>query len=142
MDVYQFEATGLLGSTTEPDSLQLNSAVNYIRYDVTTLLEAHRKSGSTSPIEAVVLGCTHFPLLDDEFLAEFQRLRSYEVDGEYPYRHLIAEDVQLINPAELTARELFRKLASARLFAEHTGDGMNSGNPPTAADCFCQSRAG
>lgn len=126
MEVYQFEATGLLGSTEEPDSLQLNSALNYIRYDVTTLLETHRKSGHTSPIRAVVLGCTHFPLLDDEFLAEFERLRNYEVDGEYPYRHLIAEDVQLINPAELTARELFRKLASARLFAAHTAVGVNS----------------
>lgn len=91
--------------------------VDYVRDDVMTLVETYRQSGSTKPIEMIVLGCTHFPLVQDEIVNAFERLRESDPDNNrsYPYKHLIAEDVQLINPAELVAKELFRKLAAERL---------------------------
>lgn len=115
LPVYGFEADGLEGELAEPQSLRLTSVRNYVRYDVATLVENHRRSGSREPIDTVVLGCTHFPLVQTEILEAFQRLRDYQQDGQYPYRPLIAEQLTLVNPAELTARELFRSLASGRL---------------------------
>ncbi len=82
-----------------------------------TLVETYRQTGNTKPIEMIVLGCTHFPLIQDEILNAFDQLRESDPDknGSFPYRSIIAEEVQLIDPAELVAKELFRKLATERL---------------------------
>jgi hypothetical protein len=93
----------------------LNSISNYARYDVLSLVEKYRAAGGTVPIDTVVLGCTHFPLVHSEIQSAFAHLRDYEEDGQKPYRSLIAEEIRLVNPAELTAKELFRSLATARL---------------------------
>lgn len=113
--VYGFNEAALLGDRAQPATLRLNSVENYVRYEVASLVDTHRASGTTSPIDTVVLGCTHFPLAQEEISAAFARLREYEVEGMKPYRDLIAEKIRLVNPAELTAKELFRTLASARL---------------------------
>lgn len=115
LDLYGFEQAGLLGDVAQPDSLRLNSITNYVRYDVTTLMERHRASGSGVPVGAVVLGCTHFPLARQEIAAAFERLRTLERDGARPFERLIEPKLEFVNPAELTAKELFRTLASARL---------------------------
>jgi glutamate racemase len=115
LPLYQFDAGGLLGDLSQPATLRLNSVENYVRYEVASLLTTHIKSGAKSAIDTVVLGCTHFPLAQEEISAAFARLREYEVAGAKPYRDLIAENIRLVNPAELTAKELFRTLASARL---------------------------
>jgi glutamate racemase len=58
-----------------------------------------------------VLGCTHFPLVRKEIAGAFAELRETA-----PFaRDLISEKIEFVNPAELTAKELFRSLASARL---------------------------
>ncbi len=94
-----------------------DAVVDYVRDDVTALVETYRQTGNTKPIQMVVLGCTHFPLVQDEIVNAFERVRESDPDnnGSFPYRRLIAEEVQLINPAELVAKELFRKLAAERL---------------------------
>jgi len=94
----------------------------YVRQDVTALVESYRDSGAEQPIEMVVLGCTHFPLVQDEILGAFARLRKEvrESDGSRPYQSLVAEELTIINPAELVAKELFRLLAASRL--RITGD--------------------
>ena len=114
---YQFAADGLLGDLSDPKSLRLNSTENYIRYDVTTLVESYRESGGTEPIDTVVLGCTHFPLVEKEILAAFERLRTLESDGHQPYANLIADKIVVVDPARLTARELFVQLAQRKLRA-------------------------
>ena len=121
LDLYGFEPGGLLGSTARPESLQLNSITNYVRYDVASLMRKHRDSGSRAPVGTVVLGCTHFPLARQEIAAAFERLRTLEQDGARPFADLIAPELRFVNPAELTAKELFRTLASARLRVK-TGD--------------------
>lgn len=117
---YGFETSGLLGDKASPSSLRLNSVTNYVRYDVTTLVKNHKASGSTTPIETVVLGCTHFPLVRQEILDAFARLRNLDVEGQQPYRDLISESLTIVDPAELTARELFRELARRKQFRKAT----------------------
>jgi glutamate racemase len=117
LPVYSFEAVGLLGDISSPETLQLNSVGNYVRYDVTSLVESWREKGGATPIDTVVLGCTHFPLVRTELLGEFARLRALELGGQKPYEHLISESIAVVDPASLTASELFRELARKSLFA-------------------------
>lgn len=122
--VYGFDDAGLIGDPSHPDTWRLNSIDNYIRYDVATLLEEYRRSGATRPIGFVMLGCTHFPLEAERFRAAFARLRDlHAADGTQPYHHLIAPRLQLIDPAQLTARQLYRQLFQAgKLHGSHPPD--------------------
>ncbi len=112
---YGFEENGLTGDPRQPESWRLNSISNYVRYDVFSLVEKYRLAGGTVPIDTVVLGCTHFPLVQTEIQSAFVELREYREDNHQPYVSLIAKEIRLVNPAELTAKELFRELAKARL---------------------------
>ena len=118
LPAYRFDPGGLLGDPGRPESLQLNSPANYSRYDVTSLVESYRQSGGATPITTVVLGCTHFPIVQSEIANAFSDLRSYrDGTGTEPYRGLIAERLEFVSPSEFTARELFRELARHRLRA-------------------------
>lgn len=116
MDVYGFDPAGLLGDPKKSDSVRLNSVANYVRYDVTTLVRKHKASGTSSAIDTVVLGCTHFPLVKQEILHAFADLRKYERNGDRPFSTLIAESITVVDPAEMTAKELFREMARRKLF--------------------------
>jgi len=100
-----------------PEESNATSVADFIRQDVTSLVEDYRKSGAKEPIKMVVLGCTHFPLVEDEILQAFKQLRDSDPnnEGNHPYQHLIAEHLQVIDPAALVAKELFRRLATDRL---------------------------
>lgn len=115
MALYGFDGAGILGDCNDPAAIQLNGVKNYARYDVATLVENYRQSGGTAPIGTVVLGCTHFPLVQQEIAEAFVRLRDIDDLGSRPFRGLIAETIRFVNPAELLAKELFRALAAARL---------------------------
>ncbi len=116
---YGFDPAGLLGDPDDPATWRLNSVDNYIRYDTTSLVENHRRSGSTEAITTVILGCTHFPFHQDAIEASFDELRGFQsVEGEAPYKDLIAEDVVFIDPAELTAVQLYEALAEQRLLLD------------------------
>lgn len=126
-EVYQFDPAGLLGDFRGVQQPQLNSVQNYIRYEIVSFLEELRISDRPPerPIDTVVLGCTHFPLVQVELEQEFQRLRNLERGGQFPYRRFIAEKLDFIDPAGLTANDLFRELARRQLFA--TSDRGKSG---------------
>lgn len=113
---YNFDPDGLLGDPDDPTTWRLNSVDNYIRYDTTSLVENHRRSGSNEPITTVILGCTHYPFHQGAIEASFDELREFEtVEGETPYRGMVAEDVVFIDPAELTALQLYEILAEKEL---------------------------
>jgi N-acyl-D-aspartate/D-glutamate deacylase/glutamate racemase len=115
LDAYGFERSGLLGDADEPSTWRLNSVDNYIRYDVATLLEQHRRSGTMRPIRYVMLGCTHFPFEAERIRAAFLRLKEFkDASGDQPYRDLISSDIELVDPAQLTAKELYRGLFQRR----------------------------
>ena len=73
------------------------------------------------PVSAVILGCTHFPYYVDRITASFSRLRNFRTpDGEEPYRNILAEHLAFIDPAELTAEQLYEALAvSGQLLDEY-----------------------
>ncbi len=107
------------------DRSQADAIADCIDADVANLVESYRTSGANQPIEMVVLGCTHFPLVQGEIVEAFARLRSLRSgDDDRPYEDLIAESIDVVNPAELVAKELFRELARNRLRA--TGDRMTN----------------
>lgn len=129
---YGFDPAGLLGDPSNPATWRLNSVANYARYEVATLVERYRRGGGGPPIATVVLGCTHFPIVKEEIAAAFTRLREYRVaDGTQPFRALIAGRIDFADPAEFTAKELFRELARRRLRAA-----KDSTIPPAIAAAF------
>jgi len=122
IQTYDFDPDGLLGDPDDPTTWRLNSVDNYIRYDTTSLVENYRRSGSTEPITAVILGCTHFPFHQDAIEASLDEIREFKTsDGEAPYRDLVAEDVVFIDPAELTAVQLYEALADRKLLLSGEG---------------------
>jgi len=126
---YGFDMEKVVGNPNEAITWQLNSIENYIRYDVTTLMENYRKSivGTPEPIQYIMLGCTHFPFESDRIEKAFARLRSYrDSTGQLPYQAFIAEKIQIVNPAQLTAKDLFRQLFLLRLMSKAD---PNSGSP-------------
>ena len=99
-----------LAGAIEGDPAFAGGIENYVRADVRAVMEAHRAARATTPVSTVVLGCTHFPLVRGEIESAFSALRA-----QPEFSNLIAERIAVVNPAELTAKELFRSLASARL---------------------------
>ena len=116
---YSFDMEHVLGDAANPATWQLNSPANYARYDAASLVEKYRRQGGGPAIATVVLGCTHFPIAKEEIADAFARLRDFrDAAGAQPYRPLIAEKLVFVNPAEFTAKELFRQLATDRLRAD------------------------
>ncbi len=104
----------------DPQIASKGSISNFINRDIAALVEQHRQSGSTSSINTVILGCTHYPLVKAQILETFDRLRTKEENGQKVYSQLIAEKISVVDPAELTAKELFRSLARNQLRSSAT----------------------
>lgn len=102
---YHFNATPgqLLG-------LQLNSPENYARFHIVSLLEKMRSQPGSRPLKALILGCTHYPYVKDHIQAVLDELRR-----QPRYAGLLAERVELIDPAVNTARELYSHLHARNL---------------------------
>jgi len=122
---YGFETKGFLGDLDSPVTWRLNSVENYVRYHTTSLVERYRRSGSSEPISTVILGCTHFPYQMDRIATSFGRLRNFrKPDGDEPYKNLISAQLCFIDPAELTATQLYESLAAAGLLINKTGESI------------------
>ncbi len=121
LPAYGFDPAGMAGDAAAP---RLASVRNYARYDVTTLL--HRSAPPAgAPIGIVVLGCTHFPMAQGELAEAFERARAYQSpDGARPFAVAVAETLRFVDPAQATAKELFRELARARLRSKQPGAAM------------------
>lgn len=88
------------------------TVASHLREDLVALVKNHRDAGNRAPISRLVLGCTHFPLIAGEIRSTLTELKNDAELGP-----CLADDVTLIDPAKLTARELFLELARARLRA-------------------------
>lgn len=102
-----------LAAIIEGDPALPATVAEQVAKDVRQLVEAHRNSGSDGtprPLAKIILGCTHFPLALTEIDAAFSELRNDPACAPF-----IAEKRNYIDPAEWTARQLFRELASAKL---------------------------
>ncbi len=127
MDAYNFTyGNGGILYTKEGDEFkefQLNSAANYARFHLVTLLEKHRKSGNTTPMKNIILGCTHYPFLLDTLVKAVEELRSYKINGHNVYNDLLAQDLNFIDPAVFTAIECYQALREEKNLALRTTDG-------------------
>ena len=102
-----------LAAVIEGDAAYPQSVEDQVLTDVRSLVEAHRDSSTSptpTPLQHIMLGCTHFPLVVKEIDAAFDQLRHQPDLAPW-----IAPSIDYLNPAEWTARELFRELAQARL---------------------------
>ena len=127
MRIYNFDFSGYRmlykrdaqGSYKE---IQLNDAVNYARFNLVSLVEKHRLSGSTAPLRAVILGCTHYPFLIETLWQVIDELKNVKVEGQYLYKHLIADDFLFIDPAVYTAIECYKTLREEGNLALRIGE--------------------
>ncbi len=121
-DIYNFDFDNskMLCDTEKLDDcsiLQINDAENYVRYHLVTLLENIRKSNTTNQLKSIILGCTHYPYLIDEINVVLNELYNYKSEeGEYLYRRFMVKNIQLIDPAVNTAKELYDYLNKKSLF--------------------------
>ncbi len=95
--------------------MQLNDAVNYVRYHLVTLLEKMKQENYKAPMNTLLLACTHYPYLRDTISAVLQELYHVKTDSGYRYRHVLAAHVELIDPAIETAKEAYIALRKHRL---------------------------
>jgi hypothetical protein len=104
----------MLCDQANPDDcsiMQINDPENYVRYHLITLLENIRKSKTKNQLKTIILGCTHYPYMMQKFERVLAELYAYKsLDGNYVYRHNMAEHIELIDPSVNTAKELHEHL--------------------------------
>lgn len=104
------QGSATLAGAIEGDAAFPDSVSAYALKEARALAEAYRETKATVPLQTIVLGCTHYPLAKDEIDIAFGQLRQ-----DNAFRDLISEKRIFVNPAEATAKELFRELAKAKL---------------------------
>lgn len=104
------QGSATLAGAIEGDSAFPDSVSSYALKEARSLAEAYLALKPSKPLESIVLGCTHYPLAEAEIDAAFAQIRT-----EPAWKEVIAEKRNFVNPAQLTARELFRELALAKL---------------------------
>lgn len=128
--VYQFVKTGnsLLCEYDEKGSctdMQLNDPVNYVRFHLVSLLEKMRNENYTTPLNTLILGCTHYPYMRDSIASVLNELYEVKTNGQYRYRKVLSSKVELIDPAVETAKEAYLALAHLPL-EEHLSSSPGS----------------
>lgn len=130
LEVYDFDfkENRMLCDRTNPyacETMQINSAANYMRFHLVSLLEEMRNDPDVLPLKALIMGCTHYPYLKTEIQEILEDLYDYQNEGVYPYRKVMAEKVQLIDPAEKLSQELFSFLKQEDLLNPQKTDAYN-----------------
>ena len=121
-DIYNFDFDNskMLCDSEKADEfsiLQINDAKNYIRYHLVTLMEQIRQSKTNNKLKSIILGCTHYPYMIEEINFILKELYQYKgKDRKYLYRDFMVENIQLIDPAINTAKELHEYLNEEALF--------------------------
>ena len=107
-----------LAAAIEGDPLVKTPIRDIIRADVGAFLKSAAADGA-APIDTLMLGCTHYPLVADEIAAAFAYWREQpDTDGHKPYIRLIAPQLKQVNPAAWTAEALWRALHGSKRMAE------------------------
>lgn len=121
-DIYNFDFDNskMLCDTEKSDDcsiLQINDAGNYVRYHLVTLMEQIRQSKTKNKLKSIILGCTHYPYMTEKITKILKELYNYKgKDGNYLYRNFMIENINLIDPAVDTAKELHEYLKEKTLF--------------------------
>jgi glutamate racemase len=111
-----------LGSATLAAAIEGDPSVktpvrDIIRDDVGAFLKLAAADQAT-PIDTLMLGCTHYPLVADEIAEAFAYWRDHaEADGRKPYALFVAPKLKQVDPAAWTAEALWRSLHGAKMMA-------------------------
>jgi glutamate racemase len=122
LDVYNFDFSGgkMLCDNENIDEcsvLQINDAENYVRFHLVSLMEQIRRSNSENKLQVLILGCTHYPYLSGAIVEVLGELYDFKAaDGKYVYREFMIQNIELIDPAENTAKELYEYLDQDSFF--------------------------
>ena len=95
--------------------LQLNDPANYVRYHLVTLLEKMLQQNIKTPMNTLILGCTHYPYMRDTIAKVLNELYDYKKDNQYRYRSCITKHVELIDPSVETAKEAYLAMRNLQL---------------------------
>jgi glutamate racemase len=120
LSAYQFDKSNnkLLCEYDDKGScldLQLNDPANYVRYHLVTLLEKMLQQNIKTPMNTLILGCTHYPYMRDTIAKVLNELYDYKKDGQYRYRTCIKQHVELIDPSVETAKEAYLAMRNLQL---------------------------
>jgi hypothetical protein len=116
-----------LAAAIEGDPSVKTPIRDIIRADVGAFLKS-AAADKAAPIDTLILGCTHYPLVADEIAAAFAYWRDQpDADGRKPYAVLVAPRLKQVNPAAWTAEALWRSLRGAKMMAV---------TKPTSGDLF------
>jgi glutamate racemase len=120
LSAYQFDKSNnkLLCEYDDKGScldLQLNDPANYVRYHLVTLLEKMLQQNIKTPMNTLILGCTHYPYMKDTIAKVLNELYDYKKEGEYRYRTCINKHVELIDPSVETAKEAYLAMRNLQL---------------------------
>ena len=120
MNIYNFNRDGnkLLCEFDDKGNcldIQLNDPENYVRYHLVSLLEKMKQQRYAVPMNTLILGCTHYPFMRDTIRHVLNELYHLQSDGNYLYRSVLAEKVELIDPSVETAKEAYIELRKWQL---------------------------
>lgn len=92
--------------------IELNSVSNYIRFYVTRMVLESASLFPGRSLDAVILGCTHYPYFKQEIQEHFNYLRGLDP----AYASIIPPNLPVIDPAVSEAKELYEYLKREALF--------------------------
>ena len=95
--------------------LQLNDPANYVRYHLVSLLEKMVQQNIKTPMNTLILGCTHYPYMLDTIAKVLNELYDYKKDNQYRYRSFMTKHIELIDPSVETAKEAYLALREMQL---------------------------
>ncbi|MFI5337244.1 MAG: glutamate racemase [Opitutales bacterium] len=114
--VYQ-QGSPTLAAAIEGDPAIHQAPGEIVRSEFKEFLAKYRATGGRGPIDTLVLGCTHYPLVRQEFSQVWAEEAGRQT-GAAP--GLLATQVTIIDPAERTASELWRLLTGQKLWSTKT----------------------
>ncbi|MCH7408737.1 Asp/Glu/hydantoin racemase [Belliella sp. DSM 111904] len=123
LDVYNFDFDhGKMlcdnSNIDDCDIMQINSTENYVRYHLVSMMEKIKSSQNPQPLKVILLGCTHYPYLQSEMRKVIAELYDFKDADGYRYRDLMDEDIQMVDPADNVAIELYQFLADNDLLSK------------------------
>ena len=95
--------------------IQLNDPENYVRFHLVSLLEKMKVENITTPMNTLILGCTHYPFMRDTIRSVLAELYNHKRNGEYAYRAVLAPYVELVDPSLETAKEAYLAMRNLQL---------------------------
>ena len=95
--------------------IQLNDPENYVRFHLVSLLEKMKLENITTPMNTLILGCTHYPFMRDTIRSVLAELYNHKRNGEYAYRAVLAPYVELVDPSLETAKEAYLAMRNLQL---------------------------